>query len=107
MLLLAFAGGDPALAGEPSPANRSPTAAAEGLAAADGDTLEPPNKSASKSMLLAGPFPANVGVPVLIWALVVPPLVPMPMRSSKSYRDAIMGGLDFISVEKFIHHSVA
>ena len=65
MLLLALdAGGELTLAGELIPAKRPPTAAAD-FAVAGCETLEPPNKSAKRSMLLAGPFPA-AGVPVVI-----------------------------------------
>lgn len=52
ILLLALVGGDPT-AGDPMPAKRPLTLAADGLDAAGGlEISEPPKRSASKSMLL-------------------------------------------------------
>lgn len=85
MLLLAPDDGGEAAPVDPRPEKRSLTTAAEGFDAAGGlEMLDPPNRSASKSTLLVGPFPEIVGVPVEICALVVPPLVPMPIKSKRS-----------------------
>ncbi len=68
ILLLAFeVGGDEGVGLDPRPAKRSLTTAADEFDAAGGlDTLDPPNRSARRSMLLLGPFPDEAGVPVEI-----------------------------------------
>lgn len=65
ILLLALVGGDPA--GDPMPAKRPLTLAADGLDAAGGlEISEPPKRSASRSMLLGCALPDEVGAPVEI-----------------------------------------